>query len=560
MLGETGINHGVRRSRDRPSLHVLGVRVLQVMIAFTPATALLAPNSSVAGGSEAPVACSLAHDQLVRIWRGTYPGRSGDVIVVPREPNFLGSNFPHSGPWDYLQEVPLLFYGPGQIPAIGKVNGRVTAADIAPTEAKLLRFPFHRIDGRRLPETGGMETSPPRVIVNLVWDAGGRDVLSAWPNSWPVLKSLISKGVWYENAEVGSSPSITPAIHATIGTGDFPMHTGQVDSEFRLGDGLIRSGQLGPGLLMQPTLADLYDRANLNKPLVGILGTVTWHLNMGSHGSMWGGGDKDIAILRINTEDEGAEGTEWNLQGKNQPFYTLPSYANDVPPVSRYTRTLDREDGKLDGRWLQNSISQLLDGFDTPARVPYQTAVVRRVFENEAFGQDAIPDLFFVNYKIIDHVSHVWSGSSPEMRDAIRWQDAGLRELIGILNANVGRRDWVLVLTADHGAQLDTTVTGAFQIVPQMLQSDLDAQFDDGDNVPAVLKVRTTQVFMNMAELEDGGYTLDDVARFINDYTKGQAAQDPSSVPATSQNDRVIAAAFPAASLERLPCLPEARK
>ena len=395
--------------------------------------------------------------------------------------------------------------------------------------------------------------------MTLVWDAGGRDVLDRWPRDWPVLKSLIPKGVWYENAEVGSSPSITPATHATMGTGDFPMHTGQVDSDFRLGDGLIRSGQLGPGLMMQPTLADLYDRANANEPLVGILGTVTWHLNMGSHGSMWGGGDKDIAILRINTDDEGAEGTEWNLQGKNQPFYTLPPYSNDVPLVSKYTQALDREDGKLDGRWRENDIEQLGGGFDTPARVPYQTAVIRRVFEEEEFGRDAVPDLFFVNYKIIDHVSHVWSGSSPEMSDAIRWQDRGIQELIDILNENVGKRNWVLVLTADHGAQLDYSETGAFPIPPQGLEADLNARFDDGDDAPAVLRVRTSQVYMNLDEMKDGGYTLDDVARYINDYTKEEAAQDPSTVPASERNDRVIAAAFPSESLSHLPCLPEAR-
>jgi Type I phosphodiesterase / nucleotide pyrophosphatase len=536
------------------------LRLLVAAVVTAGVAAGAAPSPGAAADpSMIQIACSLPHDELVRIWHGTYPGRSGDVVVVPREPNFLGSSFPHSGPWDYLQRVPLLFYGPGHVPALGSVGGRATSADIAPTEGELLNFPFHPLDGHPLKEVDRLHAAPPRVIVTLVWDAGGRDVLSHWPHDWPVLRSLIPKGIWYDNAEVASSPSITPATHATIGTGDYPMHTGQVDSDFRLGDGLTRSGQLGPGLMMEPTLADLYDRAKDNKPLVGVLGTVTWHLNMASHGSMWGGGDKDIAILRINTSDEGAEGTEWNLQGKNQPYYTLPSYANDVPPVTRYTDKLDAEDGKRDGKWRQNSIAQLGAGFDTPARVPYQTAVIKKVFDREPFGRDAVPDLFFVNYKIIDHVSHVWSGSSPEMGDAIRWQDAGIRELINILNADVGKRQWVLVLTADHGAQLNPNETGAFQIPPQGLEADLNARFDDGDNVPATLKVRTSQVYMNLDELKDGGYTLDDVARFIDDYTKEQAAQDPSTVPVDERNDRVMSAAFPTTDLTRLPCLPEAR-
>jgi hypothetical protein len=537
----------------------------RVLLSLGGAAALAAsllhgtPPAGAAPPSFTEIACSLPHDELVRIWHGTFPGRSGDVIVVPKQPNYLGAAYPHSGPWDYLQEVPLLFYGPGHIPSTGSVPGRVTSADIAPTEAKLLHFPFHPLDGHPLKQVLGEHAPPPKLIVTLVWDAGGRDVLDRWSKDWPVLKSLIPKGVWFDDAEVGSSPSITPATHATIGSGDYPMHTGQVDSNFRLGDGLARSGQLGPGLMMEPTLGDLYDVAHNNKPIVGVLGTVTWHLNMASHGSMWGGGDKDIAILRINTSDEGAEGTQWNLQGKNQPFYTLPPYANDVPPLSKYTPALDREDGKLDGKWRQNNIEQLGGGFDTPARVPYQTAVVRKLFANEPFGQDSIPDLFFVNYKIIDHVSHVWSGSSPEMSDAIRWQDAGLRELINILNADVGKRQWVLVMTADHGAQLSPSVTGAFQISPQQLEADLNHQFDDGDNVPATLKVRTSQVYMNLNELRDGGYTLDDVARYINDYTEQEAAPNPNSIPAGERDVRVMQAAFPTEDLYHLPCLPEAR-
>ncbi len=131
-----------------------------------------------------------------------------------------------------------------------------------------------------------------------------------------------------------------------------------------------------------------------------------------------------------------------------------------------------------------------------------------------------------------------------------------MQELIDILNENVGKRNWVLVLTADHGAQLDYSETGAFPIPPQGLEADLNARFDDGDDAPAVLRVRTSQVYMNLDEMKDGGYTLDDVARYINDYTKEEAAQDPSTVPASERNDRVIAAAFPSESLSAPPVPP----
>jgi Type I phosphodiesterase / nucleotide pyrophosphatase len=509
------------------------------------------------------VACSLPHDQLLRIWHGTEIDRSGDVIIVAKEPNFVGSNFPHSGPWDYLQRVPMLWYGPGIIPAKGVVKRPVTSADIAPTEASLLHFDaFHAPDGTAMTEALPINGKIPRLIVTFVWDAGGRDVLDAYPKDWPVLKSLIPKGVWYDNATVGSSPSITPATHSTIGTGAFPMRTGQVDAEFRVGPNLIRSGELGPQLLDYPTLADIYDRAMGNEPIVGDLASVNWHLNMMGHGSLFSGGDRDIAVLRapeVTASNEGTEGTSWHLPGADQPWYTFPSYVNNLPPLSSYIRKLDQADGKIDDKWRQDDIQQLEGGWATPARVPYQDAMVDEVIKREHFGKDDVPDLLFENNKVIDHISHLFSVNSVEMQDTLHWQDAGLRDLIGTLNKNVGRGRWVLLLTADHGAQYNPKVSHAFQVTPSALQSDLETKFGNGDTAhPAIQGVRTSQIFLNVRQLQQNGYSVQDVASFVLNYTKGQATADPSTLPAGTSGDHVFAAAFPTSVFAKpLPCLPE---
>jgi len=505
-------------------------------------------------------ACAMPHEYLVRVWRGTDPRRSGQIAIVPQEPNFVGTNFPHSGPWDYLQDVPLFWYGPGVIPPVGEVDRPTTLADVAPTQAALLGFPFEAPHGRRLPEIP-TPAEPPRLIVTLVWDAGGMGVLDEFPNDWPVLRSLIPGGVWYTDASVGSSPSITPATHATLGTGAFPMLTGQVDAEFRLGPEMIRAGALGPLLLMEPTLGDLYDRAMGNRPLVGALASVTWHLNMASHGALWGGGDRDVAVLRtpVAADNEGAEGTIWNLQGKNAPYFTFPRYVNDLPPLSAYTEEVDREDGALDGRWRENSIEQYEQGWATPARIPYQTRMIEEVIAREGFGADEVPDLLFVNYKAIDHVSHIWSVNSPEMQDTLRWQDRDLGRLIDFLDGTVGEGGWSLVLTADHGAQFDPEVSGAFQVTPGQLAQDLDAAFPAEDGGSIFLAVRTSQLYVDEEAMRAAGYTLEQIAAFVLAYTKAQGATDPSAVPEAERDDRVFAAAIPIHLLSSLGCLPEAR-
>jgi hypothetical protein len=480
------------------------------------------------------------------------------VLVVPDEPNFLGSNYPHSGPWDYLQRVPIFWYGPGQVPALGELRRRATLADIAPTQAALLGFDgFEAPDGRVLsPVVQGGSTEPPALIVTLVWDGGGRNVLDTYPRAWPVLRSMIPKGVWYEQGEVGSSPSITPAAHATIGTGAFPRRTGQVDTEFRLGPLLVRSGELGPALLPRPTLGDLYDVAMDNEPLVGTLASVTWQVNMMGHGAMFSGGDRDVVVLRLAADgaNEGAEGDSWTIKAKNRPWFSFPRYVNDLPGPRTYAEDLDREDGSLDGRWRDNDIAQLGDGFDTPARAEFQNRLWIEVIRREGFGRDDVPDLLFLNNKIIDHVGHQFSLNSAEMQDTLRWQDAALGELVRALDRIVGDGRWVIVLTADHGHQYAPEVSGAFQVTPVKVEGDLTAAFGEG----VVQAVRTTQVFLDREALEGAGHTVDDVAVFLLRYTKAQGAPGSVTVPASERDDLVFSAVFPSSVFERpLPCLPE---
>jgi hypothetical protein len=535
------------------------VRLAAVLLA----AALVVTGTPVAGAQSSGVdwvrvACSLPHDQLLRVWRGTDLPRSGDILVVPDEPNFLGSNFPHSGPWDYLQDVPLFWYGPGQIPALGRLQRSATLADIAPTQAALLGFDgFDAPDGRRLsPVARGAASEPPALIVTLVWDGGGRNVLEEFPRSWPVLRSLIPRGIWYEHAEVGSSPSITPAAHATIGAGAFPRITGQIDSEFRLGSRLVRSGSLGPALLPAPTLADVYDLAMGNRPLVGTMASVTWHVNMMGHGAMFSGGDRDLVVLRLASGDgnEGAEGDSWTIKGKNAPWFSFPRYANDLPGPEAYVDELDREDGAFDGRWRDHDIAQLGDGFDTPARAEFQNRLWIEVLRREGFGRDDVPDLLFLNNKIIDHVGHLFSLNSPEMQDTVRWQDAALGELLEALDRLVGEGRWVIVLTADHGHQYDPSVSGAFQVTPVQVSADIDDAFGDG----VAASVRTTQVYLDGDGLDRARASVDDVAAFLLRYTKAQGAPPSVTVPDGERDDLVFSAVFPVDVFrDPLPCLPE---
>src|ERR1051326_424957 len=87
--------------------------------------------------------------------RAYYPGRSGQIMLVPREGGFgtlnePASRFMHGSPWSYDANIPLMFFGPPFIRK-GTYADAAVQQDIAPTLAKLLRLPLpSTVTGRSL--------------------------------------------------------------------------------------------------------------------------------------------------------------------------------------------------------------------------------------------------------------------------------------------------------------------------------------------------------------------------------------------------------------------------
>jgi hypothetical protein len=545
-----------RRSSSLAAIAVLAA----VGTSLTARSGASVPAASVVGDTSSllPTVCGLPRTVIERIAHGTRPDRSGEIQLVPKDPNFVSGGLSHAGPWDYLQRVPMLWYGPGFIRP-GEHDEPVTLADVAPTAGALLDYRFQAPDGGVLRDAllPAGQRPLPRLLVTLVWDAAGRDVLDTWPRDWPYLRSLIPKGAWYENATVGASPSNTPPGHAIIGTGAFPNLSGLVDEYVSFGQTIQKPFDDGPGSLVLPTLGDLYDRAMGNRPIVGTVATLDPHIGMMSHGSMWGGGDRDIAVTRQleGSVKGGAEGLSWNLTSAMAPFYRLPAYVNSIPGFKRDIEDLDRRDGQLDGDWRGNSIAQLNNGFDTPARTPYQTRLIETIIQREGFGRDRVPDLLYLNYKAIDTIGHIFSLNSPEMRDALDVQDPDLRTLVRYLNRRVGSGQWAMVLVADHGHQYDPAVSGAFQIGIDQLEARIAQRFDDdGDRRPLIQWVRPTEIWLDTRELRDNGYDLSEVSSFILQLTQADTRKPGVPIEAGDASDTVFRAAFPSAMLANLDC------
>jgi hypothetical protein len=498
--------------------------------------------------------CALDKNLLRRVRAGINPNRSPDITVVPREPNYHGgfSAFTHSGPWDYVQRVPLAFYGPGFIKPRGqlKLDRLVTLADVAPTLAELVGtvLPGTR-PGRAITEALLDESrrGQPKVIVQVVWDGGGMNVLERWPNAWPTLERIMAEGTSIQDVEVGSSPSVTPAVHATIGTGSFPKQHEIVDVPGRDGDEVTGSYANGsPSNLAQTTVADIYDQLVGNEAEIGLFSYKSWHWGLVGHGSYIQDGDKDIVFVNSpNGEFQ-----------TNPRYYQMPGYATRVPGLSDYAKLVDRADGRADGMWMGNDVLQgsAADLRDSPAWTLYQTDIATEIMERQGFGDDDITDLFFMNYKQIDGVGHRYNMLEPEVREIVRYTDAQLERLMSWLDRNVGEREWVLMVTADHGQGPDPLRSGAWPIQKRPLLEALGRKFDVDPN-SLFQAERPGAYWVNRQVLEGASMTLEDIAAFMNDYRLEDNVSDNQDVPEPYRNrlrEPLFSAAFPTSAIGQI--------
>src|SRR5262245_34367651 len=110
---------------------------------------------------------------LETLARSYFPGRTGQLLIVPREGDFITRPDPdvpymHGSPWGYDVAIPLMFVGPTV--KAGTYSIPAVQQDVAPTLAAALgvRMP-PTSTGRVLPILQTGKTSP-RVIMLIVLD------------------------------------------------------------------------------------------------------------------------------------------------------------------------------------------------------------------------------------------------------------------------------------------------------------------------------------------------------------------------------------------------------
>jgi len=465
--------------------------------------------ASVGARSMAPVPDGARGRQrrefLTMFARAYFPGRSGQVMVVPRagemiterDPNY---GFMHGSPWDDDVRIPLLFYGPGFIRP-GAWLDAVGQQDVAPTLATVLGVaPAATMTGRSLPVLAP-GAGRPRAVLLLVLDAGRRDYFDRHADRMPTLSRLRREGAWFDNARIDYLPTLTSVGHATIATGADPrVHGLAANNLFNRTTGRPQGAyaNLSPHELMALSISDVWNLATDGQAVIIAQGGADRAVaSLAGHGSCLVNGRP--VIMASYSASTG----RWVT---NPDCYRLPDSiaALDVRPLWE----------EVDGSWMGHDVGSPTAVRSSAIFQRFEGDALVASLEQEPVGADEIPDLILVNVKAPDYVSHRFGTDSEEMLAELAELDRQVARALDVLDAKTDSR-YVVAVTADHG--MPSPPGPAHTHYNDDIVDLIHERFDASERrvVTYYGDPANAQIYMDVERLASLGHRLEDVAAFL---------------------------------------------
>lgn len=453
--------------------------------------------------------------------RGYFPGRSGQVFVVPKEGWFVTTREPlytfmHGSPWRYDTHIPVLFYGAPFIRTTPQFHAR--QQDVAPTVGALIgAAPLPTYTGRVLSDAIA-GAARPRVVTVFVLDAMRSDYFEKYASVMPTLTRMKQEGAWFSDGQTVVLPTVTGVGHANIGTGSEPRFHGiVVNNLFNRGTGKPQEAydQLDTKELMALTLADLWNLTTDGKAvIIGHGGAIRATAGLVGRGACLIGGKKILAASY-----GGADGG-WET---NPNCYTMPAALKNF--VGRKVWEA------AGGTWMGHDIASAQKFRASSLFQKYEAEALMAVVADTTAGADEVPDLIFVNMKGPDYTSHAYGPDSPEMPATLAELDRQLAAYLALMDKKAGPGRHVTVITADHGQPGEPPPGGRVYLedVIALLHKRFPAA---GEFINYYNDAANNQLHLDTAKLQAAGISLQDIAAFLESLEIFESAYTEDDVRA----------------------------
>ncbi|MFT3883811.1 MAG: alkaline phosphatase family protein [Gemmatales bacterium] len=151
----------------------------------------------------------------------------------------------------------------------------------------------------------------------------------------------------------------------------------------------------------------------------------------------------------------------------------------------------------------------------------------KTVLDNEKLGQHEQTDYLVVSYSSNDSVGHVWGPDSQEVMDVTLRADKIMAEMINYLDAHVGRENYVMVVSADHGvcplpevSRSKGLEAGRVEAAKEVLALELYLNSKYRTTAKWVEAVSGAGVYLNYRTIKAAGKTNEEVEAVVAEWFK----------------------------------------
>jgi predicted AlkP superfamily pyrophosphatase or phosphodiesterase len=157
-----------------------------------------------------------------------------------------------------------------------------------------------------------------------------------------------------------------------------------------------------------------------------------------------------------------------------------------------------------------------------------------KAIKAEKLGKNAQPDMLLISFSSNDSVGHSWGPDSQEVFDTTLRTDLLIRNLLLYLDKEVGKNNYVIALSADHGIcplPEVSKVKGleAGRLATDKFAKEIEAALQEKFGKPTapakyLEAFSDTSAYLNYATLKANSINLDDATAFIKTWASSQPA------------------------------------
>jgi predicted AlkP superfamily pyrophosphatase or phosphodiesterase len=401
--------------------------------------------------------------------------------------------------------------------------------------------------------------SRPKLVVGIVVDQMRWDFLYRYYDRYAAnggFKRMLGQGFTCENTFIPYAPTVTAPGHATVYTGSVPaIHgiTGNLwwdndknysvycteDESVTTVGSKSDAGNQSPRNMLTTTIGDeLRLATNFRSKVIGIA--------IKDRGGILPAGHSANAAYWYDNQSGNFITSTYYMQelpnwvkdfnGKKlvDKYYDLGW--NTLYPINTYTQST-ADDKKYENKSLGKSFPYDLKRFigsnyniiaSTPHGNTLTTEFAKAALIAEHLGADNETDILAVSYSSPDYIGHGFGPNSIEQEDDFLKLDKELGDLLDFLDSKVGKDQYTVFLSADHGVAhvpgfMNENKLPAGSINPENLKTELNTKLKEKYGVNnLIVSSFNYQYYLNLPAIDSNKLDKEKIINSIIDHVSWQ--------------------------------------